>query len=245
MGEISPLWKDTMPHLYNDPVQPSTSVKTDGKNERAAAGGEEEEVEEVEVFYKEPEIVQIDSEIHSELDFDDDEVDYSIALEYKQEELERNEELNTAQIKIEPRGDLGEEEEEEVYGYEEDQEADGESEVQSAEELPKRRVLTRNIATVSRNRRRSIRKQIKRDQKTVPALLRLGDGTDKYVYGRSRTPSTEIMSEDDVFRRTGREIKREPEGAKEEDEADKPSDQGRRRYKKDNKQPKNRNYRRK
>ena len=240
-GDISPLWKDTMPHLYNDPVQPSTSVKTDGKNERAAAGGEEEEEEIEEV---EPEIVQIDSEIHSELDFDNDEVDNSIALEYKQEELERNEELNTAQIKIEPRGDLGEEEEEEVYGYEEDQEADGESEVQSAEELPKRRVLTRNIATVSRNRRRSIRKQIKRDQKTVPALLRLGDGTDKYVYGRSRPPSTEIMSEDDVFRRTGRKIKREPEGATEEEEADKPSDQGRRRYKKDNKQPKNKNYRR-
>ena len=240
-GDISPLWKDTMPHLYNDPVQPSTSVKTNGKNERAAAGGEEEEEEIEEV---EPEIVQIDSEINSELDFDDDEVDNSIALEYKQEELERNEELNTAQIEIEPRGDLGEEEEEEVYGYEEDQEADGESEVQSAEELPKRRVLTRNMATVSRNRRRSIRKQIKRDQKTVPALLRLGDGTDKYVYGRSRTPSTEIMSEDDVFRRTGRKIKREPEGATEEEEADKPSDQGRRRYKKDNKQPKNKNYRR-
>ena len=68
-GDISPLWKDTMPHLYNDPVQPSTSVKTDGKNERAAAGGEEEEEEIEEV---EPEIVQIDSEIHSELDFDDD-----------------------------------------------------------------------------------------------------------------------------------------------------------------------------
>ena len=43
-GDISPLWKDTMPHLYNDPVQPSTSVTMDGKNERAAAG-EEEEVE--------------------------------------------------------------------------------------------------------------------------------------------------------------------------------------------------------
>ena len=93
-----------MPHLYNDPVQPSTSVKTDGKNERAAAGGEEEEEEIEEV---EPEIVQIDSEIHSELDFDNDEVDNSIALEYKQEELERNEEHNTAQIKIEPRGGPG------------------------------------------------------------------------------------------------------------------------------------------
>ena len=243
-GDISPLWKDTMPHLYSDPVQPSTSAKTDKKNKRVAAGGEEEEIEEVEVFYKEPEIVQIDSEIHSELDFDDDEVDYSIAREYKQEELERNEEHNTAQIKIEPRGGLGEEEEEEVYGYEEDQVADGESEVESAEELPKRRVLTRNMATVSRNRRRSVRKQIKRNQKTMPALLRLGDGTDKYVHGRSRTPSTEIMSEDDVFRRTGRKIKREPEGATEEEEADKPSDQGRSRYKKDNKQPKNKNYRR-
>ena len=106
-GDISPLWKDTMPHLYSDPVQPSTSAKTDEKNERVAAGGEEEEIEEVEVFYKEPEIVQIDSEIHSELDFDDDEVDYSIAREYKQEELERNEEHNTAQIKIEPRGGPG------------------------------------------------------------------------------------------------------------------------------------------
>ena len=101
------------------------------------------------------------------------------------------------------------------------------------------------MATVSRYRRRSRRKKIIRDQKTVPALLRLGDGTDKYVYGRSRTPSTEIMSEDDVFRRTGRKIKREPEGATVEDEEDKPSDQGRRMYKKDNKQPKNKNYRRK
>ena len=231
MGEISPLWKDTMPHLYNNPVQPSTSVTTDGKNKQAAAG-EEEEVEEVEVFYKVPEIVQINSEIHNELDFDDDGVDY------EQEELVTNEELNTAQIKMEPRGDLGEEEEE-LYGYEEDQEAE------SAEESPKRRVLTRNMATVSRNKRRSRRKKIIRDQKTVPALLRLGDGTDKYVYGRSRTPSTEIMSEDDVFRRTGRKIKREPEGATVEDEEDKPSDQGRRMYKKDNKQPKNKNYRRK
>ena len=101
------------------------------------------------------------------------------------------------------------------------------------------------MATVSRNRRRSIRKKIERDQKTVPALLRLGDGTDKYVYGRSRTPSTEIMSEDNVFRRTGRNIKREPEGATEEDGADKPSDRGRRVYKKGNKPPKNKNYRRK
>ena len=112
-GNISPLWKDTMPHLYNDPVQPSTSVTMDGKNERAAAG-EEEEVEEVEVSYKEPEIVQIDSKIHSELDYDDDGGDY------EQEELGINEERNTAQIKMEPRGDRGEEEEE-LYGYEEDQ----------------------------------------------------------------------------------------------------------------------------
>ena len=248
MGEISPLWKDSMPLLYNDSVQPGPSAQADRRNEHAEDGGEEEEEEEVEVFYEKPEVVQIDSEIHSELDSDDNEVDYSIALEYRQEEMDRkkrNEEHNTVQIKIEPRGDLGEEEEE-LFDYEEDQEADGgESEVESVEESLKRRVLTRNMATVSRNRRRSTRWKIERDQRTVPAHLRLGDGTDKYVYGRSRTPSTEIMSENEVIRRTVRNIKREPEGATEEDGADKPSDRGRRVYKKGNKPPKNKNYRRK
>ena len=171
MGKISPLWKDSMPHLYNDSVQPGPSAQADRNNKHADDGGEEEEEEEVEVFYEKPEVEQIDREIHSELDSDDNEVDYSLALEYRREEMERkkrNEEHSMVQIKIEPQGDLGEEEEE-LFDYKEDQEADGESEVETVEESPKRRVLTRNMATVSRNRRRSARRKIERDQGTVPA----------------------------------------------------------------------------
>ena len=100
MGEISPLRKDMMPQLYNDPVQPSTknqpqyeTVTADGRTIHAELGEEEE----VEVFDEEPEVVHIDSEIHSELDLDHDGVDY------EQEEVGTNEELNTAQIKLDSR----------------------------------------------------------------------------------------------------------------------------------------------
>ena len=116
MGEISPLWKDSMPLLYNDSVQPGPSAQADRRNEHAEDGGEEEEEEEVEVFYEKPEVVQIDSEIHSELDSDDNEVDYSIALEYRQEEMDRkkrNEEHNgpdqrrTQRTQTQPKPALG------------------------------------------------------------------------------------------------------------------------------------------
>ena len=51
----------------------------------------------------------------------------------------------------------------------------------------------------SRNKRRAIRNRIRHDQATKSALLWLGDGADRGTYRRSRTPSTEIMSEENVL----------------------------------------------
>ena len=125
----------------------------------------------------------------------------------------------------------------------------------------------------SRNKRRAIRNRIRHDQATKSALLRLGDGADRGTYRRSRTPSTEIMSEENVLTRAKRrkvspkstaaiernnrnflrdlrksgsrvKVRREAEEATEE-EADEPSDQGRGVYKKDSKMPKHKKHQRK
>ena len=70
------------------------------------------------------------------------------------------------------------------------------SEEESLEASPPRRVVFRDNATSSRNRRRALRNKIRRDQATKPAKQRLSGGAAGRTHRRARTPSTELMSEE-------------------------------------------------
>ena len=157
-------------------------------------------------------------------------------------------------------------------GYEQDWETGVETEDESAEASPQKQVVLRSKGKMTRNMRRAKRKKIEHDQATKSPLLRLGENTNKETHGRSRTPSTEIMSDENALSRTNRQ-KYSPESTaavqrkdwnwmrvldkagtrvklwKEEDEdeatkekADGHSNHDRRVHKKDNKMPKNKNY---
>ena len=95
------------------------------------------------------------------------------------------------------------EEPESEEGYEPEREIEDESEEESVESSP--RVIIRKTATGNRNRRRAQREKILRDQATKPAherlgtkhvKLRLGGGVARSTRKRTRTPSTEIMSDE-------------------------------------------------
>ena len=140
------------------------------------------------------------SEIHIELELDHDKLDYDSEVPDYQEDPKE------VQIKVETQYDL---EEEAGYvqtedGYEQDRETDVETEDESAEASPQRRVVVRSKGKMTKNMRRAKRKKIQRDQATKSALLRLGDNANKETHGRSRTPSTEIMSDENALSRANR-----------------------------------------
>ena len=96
--------------------------------------------------------------------------------------------------------------------------------------------------------RRAKRKRINRDQATKSPLDRidLSKSANRGANGRSRTPSSESRSEDNTRSHANRRKhgleEDEDETTREEDERQ--SNQDRRACKKDNKMPKNKNYRR-
>ena len=185
-GAISPLWKDTNLELYDDhtkPTKPIPRVRTQYADVAQDEGVEisEESEKDVEVEPVGNQVVET-SAVHSEFDYDQEEVDYD------PEEPERNKETEEtkAQIKEEPQSE---------DGYKQDRETNNESE-EEAPASPPRRVIFRDTATGKRNKRRARREKIKRDQATKPAKQRLGDGMAGRTHRRSRTPSTEIMSDE-------------------------------------------------
>ena len=120
------------------------------------------------------------------MEYDPEEVDYD-PEEYDPERKEEPEEIED-EIKEDPQSE---------DGYEQDRETDDESEEESVEASPPRRLVFRDTATGSRNRRRALRNKIRRDLATKPARHRLGGGVAGRTHRRARTPSiTELMSEE-------------------------------------------------
>ena len=158
-----------------------------------AANGEVEIVEEneVEVDPEEDKVVEI-SEVHSAFEYDPEEIDYD-PQEKDPEDQEESEEFEV-QIKEEPES---EEEAQSEEGYEQDRGTDGESERESPEASPPRQFVFRDTATGKRNRRRALRRKIRLNQVTKSAKQRLREGAAGKSHRRARTPSTELMSEED------------------------------------------------
>ena len=128
------------------------------------------------------------SAVHSELDYDQEEV------ENDPEEFEcyKDSEESRAQIKEEPQSE---------EGYEQDREINNESE-EEAPASPPRQVIFRDTPAGRRRRRfkmlrKARREKIQRHQATKSAKLRLGDGMAGRTNRRSRTPSMEIMSDEE------------------------------------------------
>ena len=136
-GAISPLWKDTNLELYDDhtkPTKPIPRVRTQYADVAQDEGVEisEESEKDVEVEPVGNQVVET-SAVHSEFDYDQEEVDYD------PEEPERNKETEEtkAQIKEEPQSE---------DGYKQDRETNNESE-EEAPASPPRRVIFRDTAT--------------------------------------------------------------------------------------------------
>ena len=143
----------------------------------------EENEDEVEVEQVDNQVER--SEVFSEFEYDPDEINYD-PEEHDPERQEEPEETEV-QIKEEPQSE---------DGYEQDRERDDKTEEESVEASPPRRVVFRDNTTSSRNRRRALRNKVRLDQATKSAKQRLGGGAAGKTYRRSRTPSTELMSEE-------------------------------------------------
>ena len=191
------------------------------------------------------------------MEYDPEEVDYD-PEEYDPERKEEPEEIED-EIKEDPQSE---------DGYEQDRETDDESEEEFVEASPPRQVIFRDTATGSRNRRRALRNKITRDQATKPAKQRLGGGAAGRTHRRARTPSTEIMSEENevtpvshrkvsprstaMIERNNRKFLRDLRKSRckvkvaeeEAEEADEPSDSEYGENKQDNKVPRNKKHHR-
>ena len=146
----------------------------------------EESEKDIEVEPVDKQVVET-SAVHSELDYDQEEV------ENDTEEIERY------KVSEEPRAQI-EKDPQSEDGYEQDREINIESE-EEAQASPPRKVIFRETPAARRRRRfKTLRKArreiIEHDQATKSAKLRLGDGMAGRTNRRSRTPSTEIMSEE-------------------------------------------------
>jgi hypothetical protein len=146
----------------------------------------EESEEEIEVKPVDNQVVET-SVVHSELDYEQEEV------EDDSEDCERSDVSEESGTKIEedPQGE---------EGYEQDREVIFESEEEAPDPAsPQRRVILKESKAAKRRKRfkklrKATRESIEHDQETKSAKQRLGDR--KAGNRRTRTPSTEIISED-------------------------------------------------